>query len=348
MGYPSLPAIAMIPRERFLAALDRKSVDCVPFVETSVAFGISEKLLGRRLVPVSLPASPLMKIRTAEDDKVLSRLIHRDHITYRLLAPTFSENPIATLGQSFVGEGQIKTLDDFRNKFRLPDPEDDRLYEPLKPFVGWREEFAVIFSTRLGFISTVISMGFQTYLEALYLDPELIDAVTGAYVEWYAKVIRRVCAMGVDAVFTADDFAFGSGPFMSPESFRTRVLPYLQRASREISVPWILHTDGNILPIVEDLLAMGIKGIHPIDPNCMDIRSFKKEYGDRVCVLGNVNVDTLTSGTPEKTYGETRDLIRDLAPGYGYVLSSGNSIPEYAQPENVLALARALEDFGAY
>ncbi len=338
----------MMPRERFLAALGRKPVDRVPFVETSVAFGVSERLLGRRLTPVSLPALPQMKIRMAEEDKVLSRLIHRDHITYRLLAPTFSENPRAKAGQSFVGEGLIKTLDDFRNRFSLPDPDEEGLYEPLKPFVEGREEFAVIFSTRLGFISTVISLGFQTYLEALYLDPELIDAVTGAYVDWYATVIRRVCAMGVDAVFTADDFAFGSGPFMSPESFRTRVVPYLQRSTREITVPWILHTDGNILPIVEDLLAMGIKGIHPIDPNCMDIRSFKKKYGDRVCVLGNVNVDTLTDGTPEKTYGETRDLIRDLAPGYGYILSSGNSIPEYAQPGNVLALARALEDFGGY
>ena len=331
-----------------MAALGRKPVDRVPFVETSVAFGISERLLGRRLTPASMPALPLMKIRMAEDDKVLSRLIHRDHITYRLLAPTFSENPRAKAGQSFVGEGLIKTLDDFQNKFCLPDPEDDSLYEPLKPFVEGKEEFAVIFSTRLGFISTVISMGFQTYLEALYLDPELIDAVTGAYVDWYSRVIRRVCAMGVDAVFTADDFAFGSGPFMAPESFRTRVLPYLQRACREISVPWILHTDGNILPIVEDLLAMGIEGIHPVDPNCMDIRSFKKKYGDRVCVLGNVNVDTLTDGTPEETYEETRDLIRDLAPGYGYILSSGNSVPEFAQPENVLALARALEDFARY
>jgi len=335
----------MIPRERVLAALDRKPVDRVPFVEISVAFGISEKLLDRRLSSVSIPPLPFMKIRTAEDDKALSRLIRRDHITYRLFAPTFSESPKATGGQSFVGDGIIKTLDDFRKHFHLPDPEDEGLYEPLKAFTGRKEEFGVIFSTRLGFISTVISIGFQTYLEALYLDPELIDAVTRAYVDWYGKVIRRACEMGVDAVFTADDFAFGSGPLMSPDSFRTKVLPSLKRASKEISVPWILHTDGNILPLVEDLLAMGIKGIHPLDPNCMDIRAFKQKYGRRVCILGNVNVETLTAGTAEETYAETRDLIRDLAPGDGYILSSGNSIPEYARIENVQALVRAHEDF---
>ncbi len=93
---------------------------------------------------------------------------------------------------------------------------------------------------------------------------------------------------------------------------------------------------------------MGIRGIHPIDPNCMDIRAFKKEYGKRVCVLGNVDVNTLSDGTPEETYAEVRDLIKGLAPGYGYIVSSGNSVPDYVQPENMLVLARAMEDFGRY
>ncbi|NIR12734.1 MAG: nucleoside 2-deoxyribosyltransferase, partial [Desulfobacterales bacterium] len=87
------------------------------------------------------------------------------------------------------------------------------------------------------------------------------------------------------------------------------------------------------MPILEDLLAMGITGIHPIDPNCMDIRAFKRDYGHRVCVLGNVNVNTLCMGTPEEAYAEVRDLIGDLGPGYGYIVSSGNSVPDYAKPE---------------
>ena len=80
----------------------------------------------------------------------------------------------------------------------------------------------------------------------------------------------------------------------------------------------------------------------------MDIRAFKRDYGDKVCIIGNVNVNTLSMGTPEETYAEVRDLIRDLAPGYGYIVSSGNSVPNYTKPENVLALARAIEAFGKY
>lgn len=337
----------MIPRERVLAALERKPTDRVPFVETAVGLGIGERLLNRKTPLISLPQLGL-NLRQVEDEKALSRLLHRDNISIRLTAPTFSEAPKGSGGQSFAGDGLIKTMDDFQKKFSLPDPEDPSLFEPLKPFIERKDEFAVIFSTRLGFLSALISIGFQTTMESIYLNPELIDAVMGAYVDWSARVLRRVCEMGVDAVATTDDFAFRSGPFMSPEAFRRWVVPYHQRAIKEITVPWILHTDGEVHAILQDLLAMGIQGIHPIDPNCMDIRAFKREHGHRVCVLGNVNVNTLSMGTPEATYSEVRGLIRDLGPGFGYMLSSGNSVPDYVRPENVLALARAVEDVGAF
>jgi uroporphyrinogen decarboxylase len=142
-------------------------------------------------------------------------------------------------------------------------------------------------------MSAMISIGSQSFLEALYLDHELVNAVMEAYCSWTAKVIRRVCDMGVDVIFMTDDFAFISGPFVSPASFRQWIVPYHKIAIKEISIPWILHSDGYIFPILKDLLALGIKGIHPIGPNCMDIRAFKRTYGDRICVIGNVNINIL-------------------------------------------------------
>jgi uroporphyrinogen decarboxylase len=335
------------PREIFFAALERQQVPRVPFVETSIAFGIGEKLLGRKLTPVTIPQLGI-KMRNVEDEKELARLLYRDDICFRFTAPTFSAKTVGKDGQSFAGEGLIKSMDDFKSKFFLPDPEDDSMYEPVKPFIEKKEEFPVICSMRLGFLSALISIGFQTFMEAIYLDPELIDTVMNAYVDWSTKAIRRLCDMGVDAIKTTDDFAYDSGPFISPKAFRQLVVGYHDRAHREISTPWILHTDGVITPIIEDILSMGIDAIHPIDPNCMDIRMFKRDYGDRVCIIGNVDINTLTMGSTDDVYQETRDLIRDLAPGYGYIVSAGNSIPEYVNSENVLAMSRAVRDFGAY
>jgi uroporphyrinogen decarboxylase len=337
----------MNSRERVLAALERKPVDRVPFVETTIGLKIGEALLGHPRPTLTIPALR-STIRNVEDEKALSRLLHRDNISLRITAPIFSAIVRGATGEVFAEEGLIHTMDDFKKHFRLPDPDDETLYEPVRTYVKEREEFAVIFSTRIAFLSAVMSIGFQTFMEAIYLDPELVDAVMTAYVKWSARVLERVCEIGVDVVKSTDDFAFHTGPFISPEAFRRWVVSYHQVAAQSISVPWIAHSDGDILPIVEDMLAMGIKGIHPIDPNCMDIRAFKRQYGHRICILGNVDVNTLAMGTPEATYEEVRDLIRDLAPGYGYIVSSGNSIPDYVVPENMLAFAKAVRDFGAY
>jgi hypothetical protein len=124
----------MLPRERVLAALRREPVDRVPYVETTIGLRIGEKLLGQTLPLEPIPQLGL-NLRHVEDDKRLSRLLHRDNISFRLIAPTFSKKEKGKEGQLFAGDGLIKTMDDFRKMFSLPNPEDDSLYEPIQPFL---------------------------------------------------------------------------------------------------------------------------------------------------------------------------------------------------------------------
>ena len=120
------------------------------------------------------------------------------------------------------------------------------------------------------------------------------------------------------------------------------------RRCRQISLPWIIHSDGNVLPFVEDLLSVGIAGLHPNEKGAMDIRAMKRTYGDRLCLLGNVDLNLLGMGSPEAVELEVRELIGDLAPGGGYIVTSGNSLAGYLLPENVLALSRAVQTHGQY
>jgi len=99
---------------------------------------------------------------------------------------------------------------------------------------------------------------------------------------------------------------------------------------------------------VDDLLDLGIAGLHPNEKRAMDIRAMKQKYGDRLCLLGNVDLNLLGMGTPAEVDREVRDLIRDLAPGGGYIVTSGNSLAGYLLPENVLALTEAVQKYGLY
>ena len=337
----------MQPKEIFKLTMTKQEVPRVPYIETSIAFKLSETILGRKLTPVEIPQLGL-KSRNVEDEKELSRLLGRDEISIRFTAPTFCEKHVGADGLVFPGEGFITSMDAFQEHFHLPDPDDDQLYEVVKTYVEAKEEFPVVFSTRLGFLSAQMSMGFETMMTAIYDDHELLDAVMTAYVEWSAKVIRRVIDMGVDCIKTTDDFAFNSGPFMSPAMFKEWVTPYHEKAYKEINVPWILHTDGLVDVLLDDLYAMGFNALHPIDPNCYDIREFKKKHGQKSVIIGNVDLNNLGMGTPESVAKETKELIRDLGPGYGWCLSASNSVPDYVKPENLLSMAQTLQRYGKY
>lgn len=337
----------MNPKEIFLLAMARRDVPRVPFIETSVAFGLGEKILGRKLTPVEIPQLGT-RIRNVEDEKELARKLGRDEICIRFTAPTFCEKIRGEDGIEYSGDGYIKDMDAFAKLFRLPDPEDERLYGPIKAYVEHKDEFPVICSMRLGFLSAYLSIGFTTMMEALYANQELIDAVMTAYVDWSACVIRRAIDIGVDCVKTTDDYAFNTGPFMSPEMFRTWVLDYHKKAHDQIDVPWILHTDGNVDLLLEDLFALHFNALHPIDPNCYDIREFSRQHGRRKVIIGNVDLNNLGMGTPESVEEETMGLIRDLAPGGGWCISASNSVPDYVKPENLLRMAETIRKYGSY
>lgn len=97
-----------------------------------------------------------------------------------------------------------------------------------------------------------------------------------------------------------------------------------------------------------DLVDLGIAGLHPIEPAAMDIRAVKRRYGKRLCLVGNVDVHTLAAGTPAQVETEVVGLLRDVAPGGGYMLSSGNSLASYCRIENIRAMVGTMERFGRY
>jgi uroporphyrinogen decarboxylase len=102
------------------------------------------------------------------------------------------------------------------------------------------------------------------------------------------------------------------------------------------------------MPILDDILTLGMDGLHPIEPGPMDLAEVKRRYGDRVCIVGNVSVDALSASTPEQVRALVQKCISLAGPGGGYMISSANSIPSYARPENVRAMADAIREFGSY
>ncbi len=86
----------------------------------------------------------------------------------------------------------------------------------------------------------------------------------------------------------------------------------------------------------------------PIDPTCMDIEEVKEKVGDRLCIIGNISNEILATGTPEEVAELTKKRIKALAPGGGYCLGSGNSVPDWAKIENYRAMIETGLKYGRY
>ncbi len=95
---------------------------------------------------------------------------------------------------------------------------------------------------------------------------------------------------------------------------------------------------------------MDIDGIHPIDPMAgMNLGEAKAKYGNRICLMGNVNCgSTLSWGTIEEVRQEVKDCIRKAGYGGGYICASSNSIHSGVKPENYVAMVKAIREYGRY
>lgn len=135
---------------------------------------------------------------------------------------------------------------------------------------------------------------------------------------------------GLDGFCMCADYCLNQGPFMSPTQFADFVTPYLAkliRGYRDMGFYAVKHTDGNIMPIIDQLVQAGPHALHSIDPQAgVDIAEVKRLYGDRVCLIGNVNCGLLDTGTDEEVVESARYALRHGMPGGGYVFSTSNCV----------------------
>jgi Uroporphyrinogen decarboxylase (URO-D) len=336
----------MNSRERVLTALRREQPDRVPYCEFAVDRSLAQRLMGWG-EPQSQAANLESNAYSVDEVKQLASLLRMDNIFYVLRAPVYAHKHPGQDGRLFYGEGMIRTEADLA-MLELPDPYDDALYAEAAVFAQNKGDYAACLVTRVGLFPAILGMGLERFCLALYDNRSLVEMLLDRYFEWTEVVAKRVCGMGFDVYVSTDDMAFKSAPYFSPAVFRGLVLPRYRSVASVVDIPWVIHSDGNLMPFLDDLVSLGIAGLHPLEKGAMDIRAVKRLYGQSVCLLGNVDLNLLGMGTPEQVEDEVRTLIRDVGPGGGYIVTSGNSLAGYLRPENVLALSRAVQKYGWY
>ncbi len=319
----------MTSKERVLCALAGSTPDRVPFAEHQIDPPVLKALFGETL---------------AKDPVHVADQLGLDVLSFAMHPPLFVELETLPDGMAYQTSGRLHTRADLGLLDALKDPTDPKLYEGLEALVARAGNRAVVGKSRLGLSSMMMSMDLAGFSFALADDPELILTILKRYLQWAEVAAREMSRRGADVLWFFDDIAHHSGPMMAPKVFREFLLPAVREMAARLPHPWIFHSDGDLTLILDDLLGLGMDGLHPIEPESMSLKHLKQRIGSRVCLVGNVSVDILARGTVEQTRLEVRRSLSEGAPGGGYMITSSNSIPPYAIPENVAAMARTIRD----
>jgi uroporphyrinogen decarboxylase len=168
---------------------------------------------------------------------------------------------------------------------------------------------------------------------------ELLERLTEYILQTIEVLLAR---FEFEAMAVSDDYGAQNAMLISPSHWRRLVKPCLSRIyslAKRDGGQIFHHSCGNIVPIIGDLVDLGLDVLHPIQPEAMDIHRLKREYGKDLSFCGGISTQgLLRTATPEQVRQEVRTLKRTMGAGGGYVLEPGITVQADIPPANMFAM----------
>ena len=353
----------MTHEERVLCALNREQPDRVPLYDLVDNRAIIERYAGE---PLTLENA----------QRVIPRALSQVLDTTRVWMPH-------ALGRRTDERGFVYERADWWNEWQVDAPfhdlpglvsyvhEDIERLEAWKPDekawgaelaerLAWKERFAgtVIPASTVGeaLSSAYIPVGLDRFVHLEMEQPELVNRWLEAL---HAQKMRRLqseagCRAVSPVAWLFDDVAYNQRLMFSPRYLHEhRVFAHIAEIcdlyhSRGLKV--IFHSDGEITPIVPDLIAAGVDALAPVDtPAGMDIAALKAAFGQQVAFVGGVDIGVLASGSVEDVRRLTLQVLATAGPGGGLILgSSSEELYDTLPAENILAMFETAWECGRY
>jgi len=198
--------------------------------------------------------------------------------------------------------------------------------------------------------------GFERFMIDLAENPPLVDYLLEQLTAMHLAVSMVLVRAGIDILALRDDLGEPTRMLISRKMwqryFKPRVKTIIdtcRTVNPDLAIFW--HSDGDISPIIPDLIEIGVDILNPVQPDVMDPTSLKRLYGDRLTFFGTVGTAQLWSwGTPEDIRAEVRERIATVGRRGGLIISPAYDLePAEGIPwANVVAFFDAVEEFGVY
>ncbi|MFC1538672.1 uroporphyrinogen decarboxylase family protein [Candidatus Latescibacterota bacterium] len=227
-----------------------------------------------------------------------------------------------------------------------PDPNRPELYTDAEYLINnFKDEYFITGLTVTTIFETAWALrGLSTLLMDFITNPELAERIIDIPYQYHLTAAKRLVEMGVDMIWTGDDFGTQNGMIISPDTWRTFFKPRMAEffsSLREINpdIKIAYHSDGNIEPIIPDLIEIGLDVLNPVQPACMDPEKIKIQYGDTLCFWGTVDEQhTLPYGSPDDVKKEIITRLKTVGKNGGFIIGPTHHVQLDTPLENFHAM----------
>jgi len=333
---------ALTRKERTRSALSRRPVDRLP-TQTNYTPVMGAKLAAHFRCPLQeLP------------DRLDNHLLRVD-IAHRPLSTADQRIRFDWWGAGWGGEtegywhaaaplAESTELD----LYRWPDPEAPGLLAEAERVVevGAGEHFVVPNFGFALFERAWSLRGFDRLLMDLLDRPVWVEELLERIAVIQVALAKRFVALGVDGGYFGDDYGAQRSLLFSPRIWRQLIKPRLARmfaVFREAGLPVLLHSDGDIWPILPDLVEIGLNCLNPVQPEVLEPRRLRREFGGELSFYGGISTqEVLPRVSPDEVRAATRICQAELAPeGTGLILGPSHRMQSDIPMENVVAMLEA-------
>ena len=347
----------MNSRERMIAAIDHHEPDRVPKGELCIEAGLANRLL-QKDYPTDYQhferdraVRELLNIDFVNLGDWPNEYLGRDKNGYHRYKSAYGHEFVSTGLSCSVVKPAVLDIANARY-YKKPD------IKKVNPGIirRFREETELFVIGQVGGPVSMLDEMFpmEDYLVYCLTNTIEMRIIGEKVMEYEVEKAKLFLDAGADAIIIADDIAFNAGPFLPPGIMDEIVYPFYRSAINEIKrhkdVPLFFHSDGDLHTILERLVSCGFNGLHSLQPSAgMDIAQVKKDYGDVLTLIGNIDLDyIMTMASASEVFENVRQTIEEAAPGGGYILSTCNTLVDAIPECNALAMYEAGSTFGIY
>ena len=190
--------------------------------------------------------------------------------------------------------------------------------------------------------------GYERMLTDFVLNPELAERLLEIPYQYHLTAAKKLTSMGVDMIWIGDDVGGQNAMIVSPKMWRKFFKPRMANfigSLKEINpdVKVAYHSDGNIYPIIPDLIEIGLDVLNPVQPASMDPAKLKEDYGDRLCFWGSIDEQhTLPFGSAADVTSEVKTRLQTIGKNGGLILGPTHHVQLDTPMENFWAMINTI------